>query len=184
MKPDDFEPIDWAGAQLIEDCWKLATQNAYAYPREKVIEAFASTLICDHRQPGHSAVELFAGFCMHADIKFFKNMETEGGLWSLKIVLEGSEAFGTQFKWYGTNRRFFMTKAEGLWGLGPAAMQQGDVCAVLFGADVPFILRPTGIKGEYKVVGECYMYDFMYGDAVLAWRQGNNSYAKEDIVLV
>ncbi|KAK7228185.1 hypothetical protein V2G26_000355 [Clonostachys chloroleuca] len=184
MKPDDFEPIDWAGARLIEDCWKLATQNSYAYTREKVIEAFASTLICDHRQPGHSAVELFAGFCMHADIKFFKNMETKGGLWSLKIVLEGSETFGTHFKWYGTNRRFFTTKNSGLWGLGPAAMQKGDVCVVLFGADVPFILRPTRIKGEYKVVGECYMYDFMYGDAMSAWREGNYSYAKEDIVLV
>ncbi|VUC21622.1 unnamed protein product [Clonostachys rosea] len=184
MKPDDFEPIDWAGARLIETCWKLAMQSPYPYPREKVVDAFASTLICDHRQPGYPAVNLFAGFCMHADIKFFKKLETTGGLWGLDIVLEGSKAFGTQFKWYGTNRRFFTTKSEGLWGLGPAAMQQGDVCAVLFGADVPFILRPTEIRGEYKVVGECYMYNLMYGDAVLSWREGNNSYVKENIVLV
>lgn len=90
--------------------------------------------------------------------------------------------FDPAFKSYGTNRRFFNTVSHGFWGLGPKAMQKGDVCVLLFGADVPFVLRPTETTGEFKVVGQCYMYKFMDGEAIKQWRDRNHP--QEDFVLV
>lgn len=38
--------------------------------------------------------------------------------------------------------------------MGPESIQNGDIVAILFGADAPFILRPT--QGYYKPVSEAY----------------------------
>ncbi|KAF4470267.1 heterokaryon incompatibility [Fusarium albosuccineum] len=191
IEHSDFEPLEEGAGQLIEPCWKLARQKPSPYPQDRIVEAFASTLSCHYKTRGNhnygreSIVEQFSGFCMHAIPEFYKaNLIPKDGLWSLNTVLKVGKMFAPAFKSHGPNRRFFNTRAAGFWGLGPAAMQPGDMCAILFGADVPFVLRPTGAANEYKVVGQCYMYSFMDGDAVLAWRKGQSSLVKEDIVLV
>ncbi|KAK3904750.1 heterokaryon incompatibility protein-domain-containing protein [Staphylotrichum tortipilum] len=54
-------------------------------------------------------------------------------------------------------------------GLGPEAARPGDVVAVLFGAIVPFVLRPfDGPEGRkcWKLVGECFVPGLMQGEAV------------------
>ena len=69
-------------------------------------------------------------------------------------------------------RRFFVTKS-GMLGLGPARIEEGDVVAVLFGASVPFLLRPVGGDLRHcRLVGECYVHDIMEGQAVQVWRAG------------
>jgi hypothetical protein len=62
-------------------------------------------------------------------------------------------------------RRFFITKT-GYWGLGPGVMCAGDKCWILYGARVPYILRPWGGQGRYKLAGECYVYGLMEGQAM------------------
>jgi hypothetical protein len=48
-------------------------------------------------------------------------------------------------------------------GLGPGVTQVGDIVVCLYGATSPFILRPW--RGYWRVVGECYMYEFTeFGD--------------------
>lgn len=55
---------------------------------------------------------------------------------------------------------------HGLLGLGPETMQPGDVVVVLLGGPTPYILRPTDSTGSrYWLVGECYVYDHMNGEA-------------------
>ncbi|SPO02001.1 related to heterokaryon incompatibility protein (het-6OR allele) [Cephalotrichum gorgonifer] len=191
MKKLAPEEIFSAGGPLVERCWEVVKQKPCPYPPDRAVEAFASTLLCHYkvRVDGYnetpSVVEQFAGFCMRADVNFFKDLQSNnGGLWTLATTLVASKIFATTFQGYATNRRFFNTTAQGFWGLGPGAMRQGDVCAVLLGADVPFVLRPTETKGQYKVVGECYMYNFMDGDVVVAWQEGKTPYTMEDIVLV
>ncbi|KAL9599539.1 MAG: hypothetical protein Q9219_003783 [cf. Caloplaca sp. 3 TL-2023] len=80
---------------------------------------------------------------------------------------------------YCHHRRLFRT-ASGRFGLGPAAMREGDRCAVLFGAGVPFVVRRW--RSEYKLVGECYIHGVMRGEVVrgvgFEWRGG------EDVVFV
>ncbi|KAI8677827.1 HET domain-containing protein [Fusarium keratoplasticum] len=48
-------------------------------------------------------------------------------------------------------RKPFLT-ARGYVGLGPAAMESGDVIVILYGAHVPFVLRPKG--QEFQLLGE------------------------------
>jgi hypothetical protein len=56
--------------------------------------------------------------------------------------------------------------ASGLRGLGPAAMRPGDSVCVLYGASMPFVVRPEG--AAYRLVGECYVHGLMRGQGVPA----------------
>ncbi|KAF2093234.1 hypothetical protein NA57DRAFT_81571 [Rhizodiscina lignyota] len=67
------------------------------------------------------------------------------------------------------NRRFFITDS-GYFGLGPWILEEGDVCCVIFGAKVPFILRPLG-DSKYLMIGECYLH-MMHGEAITLMREG------------
>lgn len=71
--------------------------------------------------------------------------------------------------WKG--RKFFCTK-EGYFGLGPQSLMEGDLCCVLFGAKVPFVLRE--VEGSYVLVGKCYIQGIMHGEAVERWRNGGS----------
>ncbi|KAF5649817.1 Het6 heterokaryon incompatibility protein [Fusarium tjaetaba] len=59
--------------------------------------------------------------------------------------------------------RLFKTASKDF-GVGPVDMKIGDKLCVLFGAEVPFLLRPKG--DGYLVVGECYVYDLMHGEVL------------------
>lgn len=62
------------------------------------------------------------------------------------------------------NRRIFRTKL-GVLGLGPRAMREGDIVAVLYGGPWPYVLRPLGETGEYQFVGRAYIDNIMDGEA-------------------
>jgi hypothetical protein len=61
-------------------------------------------------------------------------------------------------------RKFFRTR-KGYFGLGPPIMQNGDLCCLFFGAEVPYILRLCE-DGSFIFVGECYVHGIMYGEAM------------------
>jgi hypothetical protein len=61
--------------------------------------------------------------------------------------------------------------AKGYLGLGPEILKAGDIVAVIFGAKVPFILRPEG--DHYLLVGDCYVHGVMQGEAVEEWVGAN-----------
>jgi hypothetical protein len=69
-------------------------------------------------------------------------------------------------------RRFFCTQ-EGYYGLEPAVLQNGDLCCVIFGSTVPFILRSGYKKPLCQVLGACYVQSIMRGEAVQRWRNGD-----------
>jgi hypothetical protein len=61
-------------------------------------------------------------------------------------------------------RRFFIT-SNGLMGMAPPHVQEGDLACVLLGAQVPFLLRRG--NGFYTLVGEVYIRSgYMYGRAI------------------
>ena len=64
-------------------------------------------------------------------------------------------------------RLFFDTGGE--LGLVPVASRPGDWVCVLFGGNIPFVLRPTG--GAYRLVGECYLRDNISELAEDLWRE-------------
>ena len=67
------------------------------------------------------------------------------------------------------NGRKFLFTTRGYFGVGPGATQLDDRIVVLFGADVPMVVRPRG-DGRYTLVGECYVHGIMAGQVVRTWR--------------
>ncbi|KAL1603519.1 hypothetical protein SLS60_005107 [Paraconiothyrium brasiliense] len=55
--------------------------------------------------------------------------------------------------------------ADGTTALVPKETQRGDWICVLLGFTVPFVLRPCPAD-EWKLVGECYVQNYMKGEAV------------------
>ncbi|KAF4448948.1 heterokaryon incompatibility protein [Fusarium austroafricanum] len=70
-------------------------------------------------------------------------------------------------------RRLFFTKDLSYIGLGPRIMEKNDILCVLFGGATPFVLRRVG--KYYRLVGECYVFDLMSGEAIGGWKKGKFS---------
>jgi len=51
-------------------------------------------------------------------------------------------------------------------GTGLPGLMAGDIVCVLFGGNVPYILRSTGVEGQYLCIGECYVQELMDGQAL------------------
>jgi hypothetical protein len=62
------------------------------------------------------------------------------------------------------HKRCFAMTGAGLFVLAPWLARPGDVCCVLFGAGAPFVLRPVGDSGEYRLLGEAYVGGIMDGE--------------------
>lgn len=58
-------------------------------------------------------------------------------------------------------RRVFAT-SEGFLGVGPDHVRPGDRVCILYGLDVPFVLRPVGDR--YELVGEAWVHGIMDGE--------------------
>ncbi|KAF2162445.1 hypothetical protein M409DRAFT_27070 [Zasmidium cellare ATCC 36951] len=71
-------------------------------------------------------------------------------------------------------RRLAVTES-GHVGIVPQQAQKGDLVCVLYGCSVPVILRPLA-KGQYRLVGECYLQGFMEGEAVRDGRYHTQEY--------
>ncbi len=50
--------------------------------------------------------------------------------------------------------------------MGPAFMPVDDIVVILLGGKMPYILRPSPASGGYFIVGLCYVYGLMHGEAV------------------
>ena len=65
------------------------------------------------------------------------------------------------------NRRLFIT-SKGFIGLGSQTVEAGDKIYLLFGAEVPIMLRQDG--AEFVLLGECYVHGLMNGEGLVAAR--------------
>ncbi|MCJ1432680.1 hypothetical protein MMC27_002037 [Xylographa pallens] len=79
--------------------------------------------------------------------------------------------FSISFANAGEFRKFFITKKMSM-GIGPQAMQPGDIICILFGGRTPFVLRPRPDSENCGFIGECYIHGWMHGEAIEKWRQG------------
>lgn len=70
------------------------------------------------------------------------------------------------------SRVAFATGA-GYLGLGPDSTRPGDIIAILFGSNVPFVLRRDR-DDTFLIVGECYVYGMMDGQVMDGKRQSRN----------
>lgn len=82
--------------------------------------------------------------------------------------------------------RLLFTTAMGKRGVGPVSMRPGDQVCVIYGTPTPFIIRNygTGLGREldYTLVGECYIDDFMHGEALEGVTTSNRGSSWIDLV--
>jgi hypothetical protein len=67
----------------------------------------------------------------------------------------------------GFSRAFCIT-ASGYIGLVPEYTATGDIICLIYGSEVPFVLRSMSgeHEGDYQLVGECYVHGIMDGEAL------------------
>ena len=80
-------------------------------------------------------------------------------------VATGSREYSAGVWRFCNGRSLFMTE-EGYIGLAPRAAKAGDCVCVLLGSNRPFLLHPIGTN-QYQIVGQCYAYGIMSGEALL-----------------
>ncbi|CAL3968943.1 unnamed protein product [Diplocarpon coronariae] len=89
--------------------------------------------------------------------------------------IEDAAINGDAFAWVRNaqntchNRSFFRTANEH-YGIGNHLMEEGDKIVVLFGGKTPYILRPK--EDHYYLIGECYVYGLMDGEAIAMMDRG------------
>jgi hypothetical protein len=81
---------------------------------------------------------------------------------------------------WSTGRSFFITDTGRL-GIGPPTIKPADICAAIMGAQVPFILRPSG-PGRHQLVGEAYIHGIMDGE--IAERMEGGEFELELLTLI
>ncbi|KAH8646668.1 heterokaryon incompatibility protein-domain-containing protein [Xylariales sp. PMI_506] len=74
----------------------------------------------------------------------------------------------------GCEGRTFIITRGGRFGLAPRVSQPGDVCCVVQGSKVPFIMRPANIRGAQglRFIGESYVRGIMHGQVSEMIRAG------------
>jgi hypothetical protein len=60
--------------------------------------------------------------------------------------------------------RKLLVTSRGYIGMAPCRARLGDVVAILFGCSIPLVLRRTGAREAWKVVGEAYVDGFLNGE--------------------
>lgn len=79
--------------------------------------------------------------------------------------------------------RRLVTTLSGKIGIAPAQSQQGDVIAILYGCNVPVVLRRFGSSPDtYQFIGECYLHGYMKGEGLETGSDGTSQ--EVDITLV
>lgn len=74
-------------------------------------------------------------------------------------------------------RRLFRL-SNGYYGLGPATLQDADVCCIIRGANVPYLLRPRdGTSTSYVFLGECNVPGIMWGE-ISSWLERGEAQAQ------
>ncbi|KAF2123217.1 heterokaryon incompatibility protein-domain-containing protein [Lophiotrema nucula] len=168
----------------LEEAWNMA-KKAAAFKHEDGLCDFSLTVTAGldrHRQPATPDLgqhwNNFEAFCASKFSETFNEQHSAALKHQIPKADGGEEKMGNAQHFFVAarqichGRRVFMTD-KGSLGLGPAPMQKEDLCCVLVGARVPFVLRSTRTPGHYRVVGECYLQGYMEGKAVDEMKSGN-----------
>jgi hypothetical protein len=93
--------------------------------------------------------------------------DTNDGVW-IEAYHKGSRGDWKGYEQNGMNfcyGRSFFTMEGGYMGLGPNTLEEKDIVVLLYGGDVPYVLRPRE-AGGYVLVGEAYVHGVMLGEVV------------------
>ena len=75
--------------------------------------------------------------------------------------------------WKVCDRRRLFKMENGLYGIGPACMREGDIVVILSGGATPYILRE--IDQYFHYMGEAYVRKIMNGELIGDLRAGKTT---------
>jgi hypothetical protein len=161
-------------------------KNWYGFPVEDKSAHFADYAKCLLKEGCLWSIQDGFIFADLGEVDAQEGYETEDGLTRTGLETLGMkgnadrflDACATAFK----NRWYFRT-ATGLCGIGPQYLQNDDVVCILYGAAVPFVIRPVG-DGNYLLVGECYVHGIMAGEVIDQMAAPGSRLKEEWITLV
>jgi hypothetical protein len=137
---------------------------------------FAKTMICGLNGGGFPAssnyilhFSQYFDFMMRAPEVFLEyiNDARHKGITALDEFypeFQGHRLIDLSLQNWSSRRRFCRTKCQRI-GFVPKVAQAGDIICVLYGGEVPYVLRPRK-DGCYSVIGECYIHGIMHGEAL------------------
>jgi hypothetical protein len=153
---------------------RLAMSDSEHMPhRHKALDVrrleFARTMLCNttyptslHSLPTAPSEETLREFCeviMGADES---NMKLES-VWMGRSGVSNTMLLALVKE--NLRRCGFCVSSTGLFLIAPPSSRIGDIVCVLFGCDMPVVLREIE-EGHYTLVGECYADGIMYGEAM------------------
>ena len=193
---------EWTEAVPVVACWKQLFNNLPLFPcdsyyrnGEPLNVAFCSTLaggilgpllakLLEGDDTGNSLEAIVSRFTRlsiaNAAAYLAREAATRGDPLENELVSLQAQAATGSAEYYETNvrsvaygRRIYMTH-NGILGLGPRMMQEGDEVCVLFGGRVPFLLRRK--PDHHLFIGESYLHDhdLMWGKVTEAIKRGKS----------
>lgn len=151
--------------QTLVDWFQSLVERNHGHLTDAQLEAFCCTILAlgAHDQPTPSN-----GYILQSWIQWARG----GFRGTFLLAREGTDGFTSpeyaNFLWAMDaviRTRMFAITEDGRFGLVPAEAAVGDLVAILWGGEVPFVLR-TGKDQTFELVGECYFYGIMNGEAL------------------
>jgi hypothetical protein len=150
--------------------WYLKTKSMFL-ESEAQIEEFWRTLIANNSRPNEpsgpaetSFVESYRSFD-----SYYQGVEDGTVDEASDLVIWDAVNFKEAFITASAGRRFCKTH-ENRFGLVPPRAITGDLICILYGADVPFVLRAVKThqddQPKYRLVGESYIHSLMDGEGL------------------
>ncbi|KAH8763885.1 heterokaryon incompatibility protein-domain-containing protein [Hyaloscypha finlandica] len=160
----------------LQECEELASKRDRFLTAERQEELWR-TLTCGLTGDGFPAPKHYSGYFKRY-MKFMANAPTRFADYlqeaqtsppGIRSVTEAprSEKHGlieASLSRWSSQRSFCVTRTGAL-ACVPKTSRNGDVICVLFGGEVPYVLRPTG-TGSFWVIGECYVHGIMHGESL------------------
>lgn len=166
-----------SSSSWIQECYKLASDEKGTMSPNRYAE-FWKTMTCGLTGEGFPAPKRYSWYLFQY-LKFldsvperFEGYMIEGR--SLPDGFRGSHEITDHWERYAVieesiyrwaSRRRFCVTRHGQLAFVPKDSTKGDIICVLFGGEVPYVLRPLK-DGSYVVVGECYQARIMNGESL------------------
>jgi hypothetical protein len=179
-QPGDHQPVS------LDRIWNDIhnDETPCIYPSDERLKAFSLTLcagLTNYERAEDNLTLHWANFVAYWRLRLQSTSTNP----SLEGLQEGEEKGDEERFWWdmslsGEGRSFLITQ-KGYYGLGPWIAEPGDLCCILIGANVPFVLRKTDKESHYRLVGETYIHGLMRGE-ILDTMDGNGL-TEESIII-
>ncbi|KAH0558888.1 hypothetical protein GP486_004482 [Trichoglossum hirsutum] len=179
-QPGDHQPVS------LDRVWHdiHSDETPCKYPSDERLKAFSLTL-CAGLTNYERAEDDFAVHWANFVAYWRLRLQCTSTSPSLEGLEEGEkkgdeERFWLDMSLSGEGRSFLITQ-RGYYCLGPWIAEPGDLCCVLLGANVPFVLRKTDKENHYRLVGETYIHGLMRGEVLDTMEE--NGYTEDSVII-